>query len=131
MGENQTNEGLTFAELKARADAEALAAEVTTYYYYHEQIRNYSVGEFNFENHILAVVGDAENARWLRLFGSLPARERAGIVEYHPEVLSTIKRPVGSGAQVGAATTDSVADPKLVQQAGADAATKLAALMKK
>lgn len=86
-------------------------------YYKHKLIREYQIGPFRFENSILAIRSEEELAAFKALIThrNVPDSERAGIVEYHPELLARVERPLT--ASRGAQGTDSILDTK--RQAGA------------
>lgn len=89
-------------------------ASVTIYTYLHKRTRSFHVGEFSFEEYILRVRGDKLNQKWIDTYLELPIEERSQIVEYHPELISQIERPVGSAVVRGAVATSQIPDKKVV-----------------
>lgn len=90
-------------------------AEDRDYTYRHRTIRNWSIGDFEFNNHILVCHGADERDRFVALLARAPEVDRNQIVEWNPEVLKDLEKPVDytrSSTIRGAQSTGSITDPK-------------------
>jgi hypothetical protein len=86
------------------------------YYYRRLDIRNFVMGDFEFENHICKVVGDEANQRFLRLLSRMPELDKNWITNWNPEAFKSLTSPVDLSAVRGIAGTDSFKnDPRQVQ----------------
>lgn len=84
--------------------------------YRHKTIRNFSIGQFEFQNHVLVVTGMRANEMFKKLLASTPPAERNNIVVWHPEVLSQLEKPIDyrpSGVVRGAQSVSTIQDPKV------------------
>ena len=104
-----------------------LSDEYVSYTYKHNRTRDFRCGvfgaEFHFKDYILTINTESENQRWLDTYQSLPIDERLQIVEYHPELIQQIERPVGTAGQAygqrilrGAVPTSQMNDPRAVNR---------------
>lgn len=83
-------------------------------YFKHKLIREFQIGPFHFVNSILAIRSEEELAAFRALITdrNVPESERAGIVEYHPELLAKVEQPLT--ATRGAQSTETILDPKRI-----------------
>lgn len=89
-----------------------------THYYRHKRTRSFHIGEFSFEDFILTIRSEGENQRWIDTYMDLPLEERTQIVEYHPELVAQIERPVGSNVVRGAVASSLIPDQKVISGNG-------------
>lgn len=116
MADEETMSETDRQKLQDDAFAEAIGVtkEEPIYTYRNKAIRNYKVDTFEFDNHILQIIGDERNDQWLRLLKTLPWEEKVQIVVWHPEVLKNLESEVDftpSTARGTLRTTD-IKDPK-------------------
>lgn len=106
---------------------EKIFAEESVYTYKHNRTRDFRCGpfgfEFHFKDYILTINSESENQRWLDVYETLPIDERFQIVEYHPELLAQVERPVGTAGQAygqkilrGAVPTSQMNDPRAINR---------------
>lgn len=132
--ENKTEDSQTirsFADVQVTEDNffEKFSEEKgTPFYYLHKRTRSFHIGKFSFEEFVLTVYGERENQEWINTYVQLPLEERTQIVEYHPELVSQIERPVGSNVIRGAVSTSQIPDQKVVNS---NAGTSFAGLQLK
>ena len=81
--------------------------------YKHRAVRHFKVGDFEFKNHILYLMSEEANERFLDVFEQLPERDRNEIVVYDFEAAKRVETPVAVSR--GSMSTGQLKDPKVVQ----------------
>lgn len=99
------------------ADEDSTPAEKQVFQAYkHKQVARFSVGQFNFYDHLLLVYSDDENEKFLDLWEGLETRDRISIVKYDYEAARRAETAVTheSRAKTGLAQTSNFRDPKRI-----------------
>lgn len=65
--------------------------------YRHRNVRRFSVGRFDFVNHLLFVYSEAENEEFLDLWETLESRDHHAIVKYDFEAAANVETAVVRG----------------------------------
>lgn len=65
--------------------------------YRHRNVRRFSVGRFDFVNHLLYVYSEAENEEFLDLWETLESRDHHAIVKYDFEAAANVETAVVRG----------------------------------
>ena len=82
--------------------------------YKHRRIKRFTVGKFEFFDHVLRVFNEEDNDEFLRLHRGLVPQDRANIVILNLAALQAVETPI-SRTMTGAQSTGRIKDPKSIK----------------